>query len=125
MNRQQAINYLKSSGLSQEQINTVVDALAPKGDLISRQDAIDVAKQHWYKPDIAKALEELPSATQWIPCSERLPEVGKMVLTINFHSQCNVLSITEFETWHDWDDCFVNDYIIAWMPLPELYREEQ
>ena len=30
-------------------------------DLISRQDAIDVAKQHWYKPDIAKALAELPS----------------------------------------------------------------
>lgn len=31
-------------------------------DLIERQAAIDVAKQHWYKPDIAKALEELPSA---------------------------------------------------------------
>lgn len=31
------------------------------GDLIRRQDAVDVAKQHWYKPDIAKALEELPS----------------------------------------------------------------
>lgn len=27
-----------------------------------KQDAIDVAKQHWYKPDIAKALEDLPSA---------------------------------------------------------------
>ena len=33
-----------------------------KNDLISRQAAIDVAKQYWYKPDIAKALEELPSA---------------------------------------------------------------
>ena len=32
------------------------------GGMIYRQDAIDVAKQHWYKPDIAKALEELPSA---------------------------------------------------------------
>lgn len=31
-------------------------------DTISRQAAIDVAKQHWYKPDIAKALEDLPSA---------------------------------------------------------------
>ena len=30
-------------------------------DLISRQAAIDAAKQHWYKPDIAKALEELPT----------------------------------------------------------------
>ena len=33
-------------------------------DLISRQAAIDVAKQYWYKPDIAKALEELPSAQE-------------------------------------------------------------
>lgn len=31
-------------------------------DLINRQDAIDVAKQHWYKPEIVKALKELPSA---------------------------------------------------------------
>ena len=31
-------------------------------DLIERQAAIDVAKQHWYKPDIAGALTELPSA---------------------------------------------------------------
>lgn len=31
-------------------------------DLISRQAAIEVAKQHWYKPDIAGALAELPSA---------------------------------------------------------------
>lgn len=30
-------------------------------DLIRRQDAIEVANQHWYKPDIAGALAELPS----------------------------------------------------------------
>lgn len=34
----------------------------PMSDLISRAAAIDVAKQHWYKPDIAGALAELPSA---------------------------------------------------------------
>ena len=33
-----------------------------ENDTIYRQDAIDVAKQHWYKPDIAKALEKLPPA---------------------------------------------------------------
>ena len=32
-------------------------------DCISRKAAIDVAKQHWYKPDIAGALEELPPVT--------------------------------------------------------------
>ena len=29
MSREQAINYLRSSGMSEEQINTVVDALTP------------------------------------------------------------------------------------------------
>ena len=40
MTREKAINFLRSSGMSEEQINTVVDALNPKGDLINRQDAI-------------------------------------------------------------------------------------
>ena len=49
-------------------------------DLVSRQDAVDVAKQHWYKPDIAKASEELPSAQpeiihccecKWLQCNMR------------------------------------------------------
>jgi len=31
-------------------------------DLISRQAAIDAAKAYWYKPDIAGAIEQLPSA---------------------------------------------------------------
>ena len=46
-------------------------------DCISRQAAIDAAKAYWYKPDIAGAIEQLPSAQaeqRWIPCSERLPE---------------------------------------------------
>lgn len=97
-------------------------------DLINRQEAIEAIEMICNTPCnkyFVNAIKALPSANQWIPCKESLPEVGKMVLTINFHFQCNVLSITEFETWHDWDDCFVNDYIIAWMPLPELYREEQ
>ena len=36
-------------------------------DLISRQAAIDAAKAYWYKPDIAGAIEQLPSAQpQWM-----------------------------------------------------------
>lgn len=69
------------------------------------------------------AMEALKQ-TEWIPCSERLPEVGKMVLTINNHLQCNVLSITVYDTWHDWDDCFVNELIVAWMPLPSPWEGE-
>lgn len=31
-------------------------------DLISREKAVETAKQFWYKPDVANALSELPSA---------------------------------------------------------------
>ena len=52
-------------------------------DLISRQDAIEAIKltsspylvelNDTYQAQV-KALKELPSAQQWIPCSERMPE---------------------------------------------------
>ena len=44
-------------------------------DLIRRSDAIKVAKEFWYKPDIAGALAELPTIEpkcgewlEWIDC---------------------------------------------------------
>ena len=59
-------------------------------DLISRQEAIDVAKQHWYKPDIAKALEELPSAQPEIirckDCKHWTTNIGDSELRDNY---CN------------------------------------
>ena len=44
-----------------EQYQDIDDYPDTDGDYISRQDAIEVAKAHWYKPDIAGALAELPS----------------------------------------------------------------
>lgn len=42
MNREQAINYLRSSGFSEEQINTVVDALSePKTGKWITEDMFD------------------------------------------------------------------------------------
>ena len=43
-------------------------------DTISRQAAIEIAKGHWYKPDIAGALAELPSVQpdpKWRPIKTR------------------------------------------------------
>lgn len=46
------------------------------GDLISRAAAIEVAKQHWYKPDIAGALAELPSAQLLVLTCDGCRHVG-------------------------------------------------
>lgn len=99
-------------------------------DLIDRQaamDAVDVGNLH---PGIVSALQniisEIPSAQQWIPCSEMLPEVGESVLC-----QCRagifmVLKRTEDRSWkQDSTHVYMHGFVIAWMPLPESYRGDK
>ena len=63
------------------------------------------------------------NAVQWIPVTERLPEDGYYLATLDgelvgqeepFTGMCGI----ENGKWDD-EDC-----VIAWMPLPEPYREE-
>lgn len=110
------------------------------GDMISRQAAIDAIEevdwyhqnknkdmvsganssehQAWYKADdIYKTLEELPSAQseqRWIPCSERLPKPFEYCLWTTTDGRV---------VYHHCDGLFSN--YVAWMPLPEPYKEEQ
>lgn len=91
-------------------------------------------------------LGELPSAQpeqQWIPCSERLPEEDTEVL-ISYrykegegdtdHVNIDITSYgttcfggREIHTLKEWRQPFdyfhANYEVIAWMPLPEPYRE--
>ena len=74
-------------------------------------DMIDIAIQ---------ALEQ----TRWIPVSERLPE-GLMVKTLVSCEDDNGLPISTMVALYDafsktWD-CEYK--VIAWMPLPESYKE--
>lgn len=92
-----------------------------------------------------KRITPLPSAQpepHWIPCSERLPEYGVAVLTYDGHCFCvekRIPTIRDDEgepitgDWwvsDDYDE-YDGDYYpnlrdgacIAWMPLPECYRE--
>ena len=78
---------------------------------------------HW--ADIAG----LPSEQQWIPVSERLPEIGKEVLL----SDHNMMIIAEYHGSGDSEGFWLVDGYhhystdvnrCAWMPLPEPYRED-
>ncbi|MFQ7674365.1 MAG: DUF551 domain-containing protein [Ruminococcus sp.] len=68
-------------------------------------------------------LEQDEKENGWIPVSERLPEDGTYITTLDgelvgqeepFTGMCGI----ENEKWDD-EDC-----VIAWMPLPEPYKEE-
>ena len=77
-----------------------------------------------------KALEQ----TTWIPCSERLPEAdGQYLITVKYKPEADYEYIyAEHGEWTDgkWDMfCFAHcgevEDIIAWMPLPEPYKESE
>lgn len=96
---------------------------------MNNQQAIDRLVKHlewgWSEETVdaigmgIHALKE----TQWIPCSERLPEDNTDVI-VCFYSG----TVTEMRYWEN--GIFQGIYehttkvIVAWMPLPKPYKEK-
>ena len=108
-------------------------------DLIRRQDALKVVYEQRMEaigciPEAfnagidtsASALEKIPSAQQWIPCSERLPEDDrtKVVTLANGSAEAGYYSNGDW--WCVGDSITLeNPTVIAWMPLPKPYEAEE
>lgn len=110
-------------------------------DLISRQAAIDAFRKElcrervYATPFISfkgceRILNELPSAERrgrWIPVTERLPEEeGKCLVCCN--GKYHPIEVARFYIDEDGERYFCCDWndpedIVAWMPLPEPYKE--
>lgn len=101
-------------------------------DLISRHAAIDAIRkiydsvgilgEKWAVDKCQMAIKDLPSAQRWIPCSERLPE-NRLYVLVTYKYEYGL--IDHGITWYGqaeekWD---TSREVIAWMPLPEPYRE--
>jgi hypothetical protein len=101
-------------------------------DCISREQAKasirDKFKDLPSRVEINTILNELPSVTlqesKWIPCSERLPEVGERVLCQCQANIYEVLKLTVDGWYHDNKHCYMSGFVIAWMPLPDQYKVE-
>lgn len=98
-----------------EQLERISSHLSAIGE---KEDYTDIAIQ---------ALEQ----TRWIPVSERLPKYGKEVLTCSNDGFIAIQSI-ECKVWDEhnyWEnqngDMSDIDDVIAWMPLPETYKESE
>ena len=65
---------------------------------------------------------------EWIPCSERLPEEGKLILVtlnpISLKDSVHPVIITKYTTEKDSWIHTIPDAVLAWMPLPKPYRRE-
>lgn len=119
-------------------------------DSISRQAAIDFIdaghlvnpnEPRWSDNEVVNFLKSRPSVTpkpHWIPCSERLPEVGTYALVskkpLGFRS--NLPNVCMAHRSRDprsgkeeWNDMLFgkldDDDVLAWMPLPEPYKERR
>lgn len=68
--------------------------------------------------------EEKDRLGQWIPCSERLPENNTDVIVCFYGG-----TVTEMRYWGNGTFQGIYEHttkvIVAWMPLPEPYREEE
>ena len=77
------------------------------------------------------AIEALPPAEvepvkhgRWIPCSERLPKQGQEVIC---QCRASIIKVLKLDAGGDWYQdarhCYMRGFVIAWMPLPEPYKE--
>lgn len=108
-------------------------------DLIERQialNAVDAIGHIATMPDgdkcvrrsaVKYTLSMLPPAQpepKWIPCSERLPRQGQEVIC---QCRANIIKVLKLDAYGDWyqdaDHCYMSGFVIAWMPLPEPYKE--
>lgn len=102
-------------------------------DLIRRHDAIDAFTSKYSSLDFmedgvielyVETIDKLPSAQQWIPCSERLPEVGRCVLLSVGGLYTAEGCLRDDGDWNQfrWDAIQRKDMVGAWMPLPEPFK---
>ena len=150
MTREQAINYLISSGMSDEQIRTIVNAFTR--DAVDRQTVINTLDfidsvldedrtVENYKETLKACYEMLPSVVpqqnlrkegnimnEWISCKDRLPkpseylgDVNKYYLVQNEYGDMMVACYDGM-----WTQIYNRDYIeeeiVAWRELPKPYK---
>ena len=86
--------------------------------LVTARDFLEMIEQ------LQEDLKQDEKENGWIPVSERLPEDGTYITTLDgelvgqeepFTGMCGI----ENGKWDD-EDC-----VIAWMPLPEPYKEDE
>lgn len=129
------MSLINREALYEKACDLEAQALSHVGKIVNDETRTDewriwsaiLAERTAFKHDIFDAPEAQPEQ-RWIPCSERLPKIGKEVLL----SEPNDMFIAEYYgsglpegVWRvDGIDHYLQDIKgCAWMPLPEPWKE--
>ena len=79
--------------------------------------------------ELQEAIEQDEKENGWIPVSERLPEKNKDVITTVKYSGFmgmygRWLKTAFIDDYGEWNGECIGGEVIAWMPLPEPYKED-
>lgn len=105
----------------EEQERTIVKAIQSVGVNVDKDELVRALM--YDRQQYEKGYADAKAEHQWIPCSERLPEEGEIVLTqanIENMISLRVASRHDYNYWKGWNTREVN--VVAWMPLPEPYK---
>jgi hypothetical protein len=98
----------------------------PDGKLV-RYDDDKYYIQYVHYEDMVHAIKHLPSAQQWIPVTERLPEKSGLYLVTTPYDKLMPVHSRYFNKRGEqsfWSGHPMNE-VVAWMPLPQPYKGGQ
>ena len=112
MTNKEAIEVIKSMGL-------ITDVMTHGARRKSIYEALNLA---------IEVLEERPQG-EWIPVSERLPEIATRCLVQLSDGHITIGEYFSIEKWclieTSYSIAFPKEVVIAWQPLPETYKEDE
>ena len=144
MTREEAIEMLRfinknvTDDIAEEALDMAIEALSaePCGDCVSRKAVLHIITD-WFlgcgkadgAPTMKAQVRALPAVqpvrpNEWIPVSERLPEIDDYVLATDGEDMFVAWYCRDgkHEWWRSCDDLYdENTPILAWMHLPEQY----
>lgn len=102
--------------------NEIVKAVQQCGVNCNKEELIKALQydRNQYEKGYADAKAEM----QWIPCSERLPNVRQWVLCQCRVGIMDVLRLTADGRWykHYPRTEYMSSFVVAWQPLPKAYE---
>lgn len=99
---------------------TIIDARAVREEAMTIYWALKEYEDTGLSPE---EIERLKEQHRWIPVEERLPEesLNSVIGWDKYRERCCFVQYYA-GSWHLGDESV---RIIAWMPLPELYQQEE